>query len=203
MPFTVAIDGPAAGGKGTIARAVARHFDFGHLDSGLLYRVVGVHMLDGADPVEIARGLTAEMLDRDDLRTADASQAASKVAVLPEVRAALLDFQRAFARRAGGAVIDGRDIGTVICPQADVKLFVTARPEIRAKRRFDELVNSGADAEFETVLADVIARDERDMSRASSPLVPAEDAILLDTSDLDIEEAIGRAVASVKDRLNP
>ncbi len=200
-PFTVAIDGPAASGKGTIARAVAARFGFAHLDTGLLYRAVGVKMLDGTDPVEAAQALSkADLADEDRLRGAEAAQAASKVAVLPDVRAALVDFQRAFARRAGGAVLDGRDIGTVICPQAEVKLFVTASAEVRAHRRFLELKAKGGDTTEEAVLADVIARDERDSGRATAPLRAAGDAVRLDTSHLSIDEAVAEAVRVVEQR---
>lgn len=199
QPFTVAIDGPAASGKGTVSRAVAERFGFAHLDTGLLYRAVGARMLDGIDPIEAAQTLNAEDLQNRDLRTAEIAQAASKVAVLPEVRAALVDFQRAFARRAGGAVLDGRDIGTVICPQAEVKLFVTASPEVRAERRFLELSAKGSDVTFDQVLADVRERDARDSSRAAAPLKVAETAQLLDTSELSIEEAVARAVRAVED----
>lgn len=191
--FTVAIDGPAAAGKGTISRAVAERFGFAHLDTGALYRAVGVK---GGDPVLAARGLTPEDLARDDLRTLEAGQAASKVAVIPEVRQALLDFQRDFARRAGGAVLDGRDIGTVICPAAEVKLFVTASPEVRAHRRWLEV---GGDAA--QVLAEVKERDARDMTRADAPLRPAADAVVIDTSSLGIEEAVAAACAVVSERL--
>lgn len=196
-PFTIAIDGPAAAGKGTISKAVAAHFGLPHLDTGLLYRVVGAMTLNGTDPVTAAGVLTAQDLQRDDLRTPQVAQAASRVAVIPQVRAALVDFQRAFARRAGGAVLDGRDIGTVICPQAEVKLFVTASPEIRAERRYLELAANGLDLSREQVLADVVARDERDMNRAEAPLKPASDAILLDTSGLTIKAAANSAIASV------
>ncbi|GAA6201922.1 (d)CMP kinase [Aquicoccus sp. SU-CL01552] len=197
-PFTVAIDGPAASGKGTISRAVAERFGFGHLDTGLLYRAVGVKMLDGVDPVAAAQALSrADLEDEARLRGAEAAQAASKVAVIPEVRAALVDFQRAFARRAGGAVLDGRDIGTVICPQAEVKLFVTASAEVRARRRYLELKDKGSDTTEDEVLADVIARDERDSERATAPLRAAEDALRLDTSHLSIDEAVAEAVRAV------
>lgn len=200
-PFTVAIDGPAASGKGTIARAVAARFGFAHLDTGLLYRAVGVKMLDGVDPVAAAQALSkADLDDEDRLRGAEAAQAASKVAVLPDVRAALVDFQRAFARRAGGAVLDGRDIGTVICPQAEVKLFVTASAEVRAHRRFLELKAKGGDTTEEAVLADVIARDERDSGRATAPLRAAGDAVRLDTSHLSIDAAVAEAVRVVEQR---
>lgn len=201
MSFTVAIDGPAAAGKGTISKAVAAHFGFAHLDTGLLYRAVGAKMLAGTEPTEAARSLTADDLQSPDLRSPDVAQAASKVAVLADVRSALLDFQRAFARRAGGAVLDGRDIGTVICPEAEAKLFVTASAEVRAERRFLELIGRGLPADRGAVLADVRARDARDMNRAEAPLKPAEDSVLLDTSGLDIEAAVAQAVAIVQDKL--
>ena len=197
MQFTIAIDGPAAAGKGTISKAVAAHFGFAHLDTGLLYRAVGAKTLTGADPVEAARALVAEDLDGDTLRTPEVAQAASKVAVIAEVRAALVDFQKTFARRAGGAVLDGRDIGTVICPDAEAKLFVTASAEVRAERRYLELAGKGHDVDRETVLADVKARDDRDMNRAEAPLKPAEDAVLIDTSALSIEAAVQAALDAV------
>lgn len=204
MIFTVAIDGPAAAGKGTIARAVAAGLGFAHLDTGLLYRAVGVQALEDGrgiiDPhwaAELARRLVPEDLARGDLRTARAGQAASKVAVLPDVRSALLDFQRRFARREGGAVLDGRDIGTVICPAAEAKLFVTASDEVRAGRRATEL---GA-ADVGAVLADLRARDARDAGRDAAPMVAAGDALLLDTTDLSIDAAVARAVAYVTGRL--
>lgn len=199
--FTVAIDGPAAAGKGTISKAVAAHFGFAHLDTGLLYRAVGARVLDGADPLEAARGLQPDDLARDGLRSAAVAQAASRVAVLPEVRAALVDFQRAFAARDGGAVLDGRDIGTVICPNAEVKLFVTASANVRAARRHAELVAAGEAADPAVVLADVIARDARDSERATAPLKPAADAIVIDTSEMTIAQAVARAVAAVAARL--
>ncbi len=198
MSIAVAIDGPAASGKGTISKAVAAHFGFAHLDTGLLYRAVGARVLDGMDAVEAATSLDFTDLDRDDLRTGPVAQAASKVAAIPEVRAALVDFQRAFARRAGGAVLDGRDIGTVICPDAEVKLYVTASDEIRARRRYLELSSKGHDVTPEGVLEDLRARDRRDSERATAPLKPADDAVLLDTTDLSIEDAIAKAVEVIK-----
>ena len=198
MAFTVAIDGPAAAGKGTIARAVADHFGFAYLDTGLLYRAVGQRMLDGEDPVEAAAALRAADLDHPDLRGAEAAQAASKVAVIPEVRAALLDFQRAFSRRMGGAVLDGRDIGTVICPEAEAKLYVTASDETRAARRHKELIDRGREISFDEVLAELRERDARDSERATAPLKPAEDAVLIDTSDMTIEQALAAAIAAIK-----
>lgn len=198
MRFTVAIDGPAAAGKGTISKAVAAHFGFAHLDTGLLYRAVGAKVLAGADPVAAARGLDPVDLENDALRTPAVAQAASEVAAIPDVRAALVAFQQEFARRDGGAVLDGRDIGTVICPQADAKLFVTASAQCRAQRRFDELTGKGMDVTFDIVLADVKERDARDRSRAAAPLVPADNAVLLDTSDLTIEAAVAQAVAIIE-----
>lgn len=198
--FTIAIDGPAAAGKGTISKAVAAHFGFAHLDTGLLYRAVGAKVLVGATPEAAAQALTAEDLQDPALRTPDVAQAASRVAALPDVRVALLDFQRAFAARAGGAVLDGRDIGTVICPDAPAKLFVTARAQVRAQRRFAELTGRGLEVTFDGVLADVEARDARDMGRADAPLIAAEDAIVIDTSDLSIEEAIASAVRAIEAR---
>ena len=189
-PFTVAIDGPAAAGKGTISRAVAARFGFAHLDTGALYRAVGVK---GGDPVLAAQSLTPEDLARDDLRSLEAGQAASRVAVIPEVRAALLAFQRRFARQPGGAVLDGRDIGTVICPEAEVKLYITASPQVRAHRRWLEVGGDEA-----RVLAEVQERDARDMGRADAPLRPAADALQIDTSDLSIAAAIAAAIARIE-----
>jgi len=193
VKFTVAIDGPAAAGKGTISRAVAERFGFRHLDTGLLYRAVGAK---GGDPVAAAVGLLPEDLTRGDLRSLEAGQAASRVAVIPEVRAALVDFQRRFARAEGGAVLDGRDIGTVICPEAEVKLYVTASPEVRAHRRWLEV---GGDPSV--VLAEVRERDARDMGRADAPLRAAVDAVVLDTSEMGVEEAVGRAISVVQARM--
>lgn len=192
--FTVAIDGPAAAGKGTIARALARHFGFAHLDTGLLYRAVG---MKGGDPVVAAQGLGEADLAREDLRSLEAGEAASRVAAIPAVRAALVDFQRRFARRSGGAVLDGRDIGTVICPEAEVKLFVTADAEIRARRRWLEAGGEASGESYAAVLEQVRARDTRDMERADAPLRPAADAVLLDTSALSIDAALERAIATV------
>ena len=193
MIFTVAIDGPAAAGKGTISRAVAARFGFAHLDTGLLYRAVAAM---GGDPVAAAQRLSAADLARDDLRSLAAGQAASRVAVIPEVRAALVAFQRRFARAEGGAVLDGRDIGTVICPEAEVKLYVTASPEVRAERRWREV---GGDPT--AVLAEVIERDARDMGRADAPLRAAADAVVLDTSAMSVDEAVAQAVAVIAARL--
>lgn len=198
LRFTVAIDGPAAAGKGTISKAVAARFGFAHLDTGLLYRAVGAK---GGDPVLAARGLTAADLARGDLRSQAAAEAASQVAVLPEVRAALVVFQRDFARAEGGAVLDGRDIGTVICPAAEVKLFVTASAEVRARRRHAELLAKGAEVSEAGVLEEIRARDARDAGRAAAPLKPAADAVTIDTSAMSIDEAVEAACRVVAARL--
>lgn len=199
-PFTIAIDGPAAAGKGTISKAVAAHYGFAHLDTGLLYRAVGAKLLLGMDPITAAQTLSADDLEADSLRSPEVAQAASKVAVIPQVRAALLDFQRSFARRAGGAVLDGRDIGTVICPEAEAKLFVTASAEVRADRRFAELSAKGDAVSRAQVLADVKERDARDRTRAEAPLLPARDAVEIDTSEMDIDAAIAAAIAAIDAR---
>ena len=204
MSYVVAIDGPAAAGKGTVSKAVAEHFGFAHLDTGLLYRVVGRVALENVGPsldeagvISLLTKVTEADLKRDDLRTAAVAQAASKVAVIPEVRSALINFQRKFAVRAGGAVLDGRDIGTVICPDADVKLFVTAVAEVRAQRRYEELLGRGEKTAYETVLENVKARDARDSERAVAPLVAADDAITIDTSEMSIKTAINVAIAVI------
>lgn len=201
MRFTIAIDGPAAAGKGTISRTVAAHFGFAHLDTGLLYRAVGARTLTGIDPIVAAKELMAEDLDADALRTPDIAQAASRVAVIGEVRAALVDFQRAFAKRYGGAVLDGRDIGTVICPTAQAKLFVTATAEVRADRRFLELKGRGIETTRAAVLADVLERDARDAGRVEAPMKPAEDAVLIDTSEMAIDAAVAVAIATIQAKM--
>jgi cytidylate kinase len=203
----VAVDGPAASGKGTIARAIARHYRLPHLDTGLLYRAVAVTVMRaGADPRDAAAAIAATdfpdaLLDDPALRAEAAGGAASIVSAIPAVRAALLDRQRAFARQPGGAVLDGRDIGTVIAPDATAKLFVTARPEVRAARRHAELVRQGDTRDLDAVMADIALRDARDRDRAAAPLVMADDAALLDNSDLAIDAAIQRAIALVEARI--
>lgn len=205
----IAVDGPAASGKGTIARAVASHFGLPHLDTGLLYRAVGMAVLrHGGDPSNADDALAAcdfsdAMLDDPAIRSEAASRAASVVSAHPVVRAALLDRQRAFARQPGGAVLDGRDIGTIIAPEADAKLFVTAAPETRAARRFAELIGAGAHVTLDHVLADIHARDARDGAREAAPLLQAHDAVLLDTSDLAIGGAVRQAIALVEARVKP
>jgi CMP/dCMP kinase len=204
----IAIDGPAASGKGTLARRIAQALGFAHLDTGSLYRVVGLAALkrgdDAADPqaaLHAVQSLDLSLLEDPALRTDETGAAASKVAVIQAVRDALLDFQRNFAAHppgGQGAVLDGRDIGTVICPDATVKLFVTATPEIRARRRYAELKAQGSPRTEEAVLADIRARDARDTGRAVAPLRQAPDAYLLDTSHLDIETAVAKALEVVR-----
>ena len=202
--FVVAIDGPAAAGKGTLAKALADVLGLRYLDTGLLYRAIGKLMDqrgfdldDGALAGEFARNLDPADLARDDLRGREAGELASRVAVHPQVRTALVDFQRAFAATAPGAVLDGRDIGTVICPDAQVKIFVTASPEVRARRRTDELAAKGRDVDYARILEETRERDQRDSNRAVAPLKPADDAAVLDTSRLDRNAALSAALAIV------
>jgi len=205
--LVIAVDGPAASGKGTIARALAKHFDLPHMDTGLLYRAVALNLWRwGGDPsseFEALRAADNLRLDPDDpeLRSEPVSKVASSVSAYPSVRAALLKRQQDFASQAGGAVLDGRDIGTVIAPDADVKLFVTASPEVRAERRMKELQGRGINVHFDEVLADIRARDERDSTRPVAPLKEAPDAIHLDTSELDVEQAIAEAIRLVEGQL--
>jgi cytidylate kinase len=197
----IAVDGPAASGKGTIAARLAREYGLPFLDTGLLYRAVGLGVLDAggslddeAAAVAFARALKAENLsDTERLTSGDAGEAASRVAGYPGVRAALLEFQRAFAAQPGGAVLDGRDIGTVIAPEAQAKLFVTATPEVRAMRRWKQLTGRGDAIAYEDMLADIVRRDERDAGRGAAPMVQADDAVLLDTTEMDIETAFDAA----------
>ena len=198
MSFTIAIDGPAAAGKGTISKAVAAHFVMAYLDTGLLYRAVGAKVLAGADPLVAAKSLRPDDLQVSGLRRPEVALAASEVAVLVNVRKELLAFQRSFSRREGGAVLDGRDIGTVICPKAEFKLFVTANVDVRADRRYRELRSTGTDITLEQVLLDVLARDARDADRATAPMIPAKDAVVIDTSELSVDEAIAAAISLVQ-----
>lgn len=202
MKFTIAIDGPAAAGKGTISSAVAEHFNMAYLDTGLLYRVVGAKVLAGETPVDAAKTIHPGELKGAYLRSSEVAQAASRAAVLPDVRMALIEFQRDFARREGGAVLDGRDVGTVICPQADVKLFITATPGIRAMRRLKELDRQRSDLSYSKVLNDVIDRDKRDRERKLAPLIAAEDAITIDTSSLNASVAISHVIEIIQKRMD-
>lgn len=192
----IAIDGPAAAGKGTLSRRIAEAYGFHHLDTGLTYRATAKALLDAGLPLDdeaiaerIALSLDLAGLDRDILSSHGIGEAASNIAVMPAVRRALVEAQRRFSRRAPGTVLDGRDIGTVVCPESPVKLYVTASPEVRARRRYDEIIGKGQPADLAEIFADVKKRDERDMGRADSPLKPAADAHLLDTSEMSIEAA--------------
>ena len=184
----IAIDGTAASGKGTISRKIAQNYCVPHLDTGLLYRLVGYHVLQGIDPIDAANQLNVKQAEVFDLKTLQVSNAASEVAKNPAVRAKLLEFQRRFASKPGGAVLDGRDIGTVICPNADLKFYITASSEVRAQRRHSELLVLGHKISYESVLREIQERDERDTNREQSPLLPAEDANKIDTSDMNIGE---------------
>ena len=200
MTFIIAIDGPAAAGKGTLSRRIAQEYGFHHLDTGLTYRATAKALIDAGLPLDdelvaegVARDVELAGLDRSVLSQHSIGEAASKIAVMPAVRRALVEAQRAFSVRAPGTVLDGRDIGTVVCPEAPVKLYVTASAQVRARRRFDEIVGNGIPSDFLEILADIVKRDERDMGRADSPLRPAADAHLLDTSEMSIEAAFEAA----------
>jgi len=203
----IALDGPAASGKGTLARRLAAHYGLPHLDTGLLYRATARALIEAGErldderrAVEAARGLALMDFDEDSLRGREMGEAASVVGAIPAVREALLEMQRSFASRPEGAVLDGRDIGTVICPQAQVKIFVTASPETRANRRALELARRGEKVDYAAVLEDIRKRDERDSQRSSAPLLAAADAVTLDTTALDIEGAVKAALAIVAER---
>jgi cytidylate kinase len=206
----IALDGPAASGKGTLARRLAAHYGLPHLDTGLLYRATARMLLDAgerlddeAKAVAAARGLALVDFDEERLRGREMGEAASVVAAIPGVRQALFDMQRRFAGRLGGAVLDGRDIGTVICPEAQAKIFVTASPETRANRRALELARRGEKVDYAAVLDDIRKRDERDSSRSSAPLIAAKDAVILDTTTLDIDAAFEAARAIVEGKRGP
>ncbi|THK34820.1 (d)CMP kinase [Ensifer sp. MPMI2T] len=200
MTFTIAIDGPAAAGKGTLSRRIAEEYGFHHLDTGLTYRATAKALIDAGLPLDdeaVAEKMAHEVdlsgLDRSVLSAHAIGEAASKIAVMPAVRRALVEAQRGFSRKEPGTVLDGRDIGTVVCPDAAAKLYVTASPEVRAKRRYDEIIAGGGTADYAAIFEDVKKRDERDMGRADSPLRPAADAHLLDTSEMSIEAAFQAA----------
>ena len=210
MTFIIAIDGPAAAGKGTLSRKIADTYGFHHLDTGLTYRATAKALLDAGLPLDdeaVAEKMACEVdlagLDRSVLAQHHIGEAASKIAVMPSVRRALVEAQRAFSNREPGTVLDGRDIGTVVCPQAQVKLYVTASPDVRARRRHDEIIANGGSADYEAIFEDVKKRDERDMGRADSPLKPTDDAHLLDTSEMSIEAAFQAAKILIDAVLNP
>ena len=201
----IAVDGPSAAGKGTLARGIAQHLGYHFLDTGALYRMVGLQMIrtqtdfaDGSKAAAFARDLNVDDFEDHELRSEVVGSAASKVAVIPEVRSALLKFQRDFAKRLPGAVLDGRDIGTVICPSADVKFYITASVEARVLRRFKELQGLGIANSLQDVTADIKARDDRDASRSTAPTLAAADAIVVDTSHLGVEEALELALGAIK-----
>ena len=201
----IAIDGPAASGKGTLAKRLAAHYGYHHLDTGVIYRAVAhalisqaLDLRDEAAAIQAAQSLNPETFDNPALKSHDVGSAASIVSAIPAVRAALLEFQRDFAGKPPGAVLDGRDIGTVICPNAEVKIFVVADPKIRARRRTLEALDRGETANEAAILADILARDERDQNRAVAPLKPAKDAYLLDNSHLDIEGGVRAAIDIVE-----
>ncbi|KNY32644.1 MULTISPECIES: (d)CMP kinase [unclassified Agrobacterium] len=204
MTFTIAIDGPAAAGKGTLSRRIAEIYGFHHLDTGLTYRATAKALLDAGLPLDdeaVAEKVALELdlagLDRSVLSRHNIGEAASKIAVMTRVRRALVKAQQRFAAREPGTVLDGRDIGTVVCPDAPVKLYVTASADVRARRRYDEILANGGEADYDAIFAEVRQRDERDMGRADSPLKPAEDAHLLDTSEMSIEAAFQAARAII------
>ncbi len=207
-PVVIAIDGPAASGKGTLARRVAGSLGLPHLDTGLTYRAVAKALLDGdgstddkLKAIELAHSIDLSNLDRETLSDHHIGEAASRIAVVGEVRTALVEAQRKFANTPPGAVLDGRDIGTVVCPDAPVKLFITATPEKRAQRRFAEMRDKGKKVKFNELLADLKRRDARDSNRKVSPLIPADDALLIDTSKMDIETAFSVAMGHVNKAL--
>lgn len=206
-PFVVAIDGPAASGKGTIARNLAKHFGWPYLDTGLVYRAVAKNLVkkqldqNPLNAVREAKDLSVEDLQQEGLRAPEISQTASVVASIPEVRETLIEFQRSFARKGEGAILDGRDIGTVICPDADIKFFITASQKIRANRRYQELIDQGEEVTYQEVFDTLVERDLRDSTRKHAPLVQSEEAILIDTSNLNVKQSTELAIAKVELRL--
>ena len=197
----IAIDGPAASGKGTVAKAISEKLRFNYLDTGKLYRAIGAKYLEGYQPIAAAQILEINDLDKYDLQKPEIAQAASEIASIPEVRAALLKFQRNFSQKMPGAVLDGRDIGTIICPDAKIKIFLTASLEARAKRRYIELYKHDRKISFETVLEQIKERDERDQTRSSSPMVVASDAKIIDTSELSINEAVDKVFSYIQNKI--
>ena len=199
--IVIAIDGPAASGKGTISKAISEKLQFNYLDTGKLYRAIGARYLEGYPPVVAAQSLDSKDLDKYDLQKQEIAQAASEIALIPEVRAALLEFQRDFSQKMPGAVLDGRDIGTIVCPDAKIKIFLTASLEARAKRRYIELNKNDQKISFKTILEQIRERDERDQTRSSSPMVAASDAKIFDTSELSINEAVDEVYFYIQTRI--
>ena len=197
----IAIDGPAASGKGTVSKAISEKLRFNYLDTGKLYRAIGAKYLEGYQPIAAAESLESSDLAKYDLRKPEIAQAASEIASIPEVRAALLEFQRNFSQKMPGAVLDGRDIGTIVCPDAKIKIFLTASLEARAKRRYFELYKHDDKISFETILKQIKERDERDQTRSSSPMVAAKDARIFDTSKLSINEAVEKVLSYIQTKI--
>ena len=199
--IVIAIDGPAASGKGTISKAISEKLQFNYLDTGKLYRAIGAKYLEGYPPIVAAQSLDSKDLDKYDLQKQEIAQAASEIALIPEVRAALLKFQRDFSQKMPGAVLDGRDIGTIVCPDAKIKIFLTASLEARAKRRYIELHKNDQKISFKRILEQIRERDERDQTRSSSPMVAASDAKIFDTSELSINEAVDEVYFYIQTRI--
>tara|TARA_B100001057_G_scaffold227820_1_gene228117 strand:+ start:53 stop:661 length:609 start_codon:yes stop_codon:yes gene_type:complete len=199
--IVIAIDGPAASGKGTVSKAISKKLRFHYLDTGKLYRTIGAKYLEGYEPIAAAKRLKSNDLGKYDLQKPKIAQAASKIASIPEVRAALLEFQRNFSQKMPGAVLDGRDIGTEVCPNAQIKIFLTASLEARAKRRYVELCNHDKKISFETILEQIRERDERDQTRSCSPMVAASDAEIFDTSKLSINEAVDKVFNYIQTKI--
>ena len=197
----IAIDGPAASGKGTVSKAISEKLHFNYLDTGKLYRAIGARYLEGFSPIDAAQSLDSNYLNKYDLQKPEIAQAASEIALIPEVRAALLEFQRNFSQKTPGAVLDGRDIGTIVCPDAKIKIFLMASLEARAKRRYVELNKHDETIRFETILNQIKERDERDRTRSSSPMVVASDAKIFDTSNLSITEAIEKVFGYIQKKI--
>ena len=199
--IVIAIDGPAASGKGTVSKAISEKLEFHYLDTGKLYRAIGAQYLNGHEPISTAKNLRIDDLENYDLQKPEIAKAASEIALLPEVRAALLQFQRNFSRKMPGAVLDGRDIGTVVCPDAKIKIFLTASLEARAHRRYLELQKTQKNLKLETIIDQIKERDERDKRRSSSPLIAASDAKVFDTSNLSIKESIDHLFSYIQTKI--
>lgn len=199
--IVIAIDGPAASGKGTVSKAISKKLQFHYLDTGKLYRVIGAKYLEGHEPISVAKNLKTDDLDNYDLQKPDIAKAASEIAAIPEVRASLLNFQQNFSRKMPGAVLDGRDIGTIVCPDAKIKIFLTASLEVRAYRRYLELQKTDKELKLDSIIDQIKKRDERDKTRSSSPLIAASDAKVFDTSNLSIKEAIDHVLYYIQTKI--